>query len=274
MLAWEGYQPLGNENLSYLGTDEPVTEYKEAYLFSGQSRIFPLDDQNTLSQFHDKMGELANRILNILQEYFNIQNPEHHLFDSHSADSTTRLTHYPPMDQQRRQDPNLMWCGPHFDSSPFALLPKATASGLQMKRGEEWKNIDVPDDTIILNTGRLFQVFTAELIKPTYHRVMADEKSALTGRFSIIFFPSWNTDYVLGPMESCLEIATQKMDEKEKISFRNGLLCGTVEKIIPIFEAIAGNVEVPKETIMEWVKQYPNNHQIKAKWPWAYASTN
>lgn len=273
MQPWEGYQALETENLSYLGTGETISEYKEAYLFSGQSRVFPIDDENILSNFHDKMGELANKILNIIQEHLNVQNPELNQFDSHAASSTTRLTRYPPMDKEKMKDPNLIWCAAHFDSSPFALLSKATASGLQLKRGEKWLNIDVADDTIVVNTGKLFQVFTAGLINPTYHRVLADERSALTGRFSIIYFPAWNSEYVIRPMESCLRKATQNMDEKEKLKFSSSLLHGPVEKIMRIFWGMAGNVSVSNEEIKGWAEQYPDNQFIKAKWPWAYAST-
>lgn len=267
MQSWEGHQTFASENLGSLGSEKPLVEHKEAYLFSGKSRKFPQQYGDTLSIYHDKMGELANRILNILQEYFNIENPQDNQFDSHCADATTRITYYHPLDEGKMKDPNITWCGGHYDTSPFALLPKATATGLQLKRKGEWINIDVPDDTIILNTGRLFKFFTANLIKPRYHRVVADEKSALTGRYSIIFFPCWPPNFEVRPMPSCLKLASQGMDQEEKIRFQKEFLIGAVDEIMPIYDAIAANIKVSKDQIKKWKEKYPDNPLINAKWP-------
>lgn len=269
-----GYHGVNTENLSNISEEEisGLTDFKETFLFDGSSRYCPKKDVGfdpAITEFHDKVGGLSNRILKILKEYLEVDDADPAEFSNHSPLSAMRLTRYPPISAADRHS-NIIWCSGHFDISPFALLPKATTSGLQMKRGEDWINIDVPDDTVIFNTGRLFEVLTAGIIKPTYHRVLADDASASIGRISIIHFAGWDPAYFVQPWESCLQKVTKDMNENEKIEFEKGFLRGTALELISVYTAIVGARAVSDDEIRQMAKDYPDNRDIRAKWPYAF----
>ena len=277
--AFGGYLGRFTENLSQVGEDadnHQLVEFKETFLFNGLLKNHPLgmDDTSTIEEFHHKMSAISNKILDIFKNYFGIEDSEKCEFDPHSALSYTRLTWYPPMEEIKNHS-NVIWCGSHYDINPFALLPKATTSGLQMKKGDDdhWIDIDVPDDTIILNTGRYFEALTAGIIKPTYHRVIANPESALTGRISIIHFPCWNHEYTLQPWSNCLKEATKDMEnEVEKQTFSSSLLKGSIQKLQRIYFALGNNIKISNDEIKELAREFPNNEAFQVKWPWAFES--
>lgn len=269
-----GYHGVNTESLNSISDEKTsrLMDFKEAFLFDGFLRYCPKKDVGfdpAIIEFHDKVGDLSNRILKIIKEYLGVEDDNSAQFSHYSSLSATRLTRYPPISEVDRH-PNIIWCSEHYDISPFAFLPKATTSGLQMKRGEDWVDVEVPDDTVIFNTGRLFEVLTAGIIKPTYHRVVADDESALTGRISIVHFAGWDPTYFLQPWASCLQKVTKDMSENEKIEFEKGFLKGTSLELIRVYTAIVGARAVSDDEIRQMARDYPDNRDIRTKWPWAF----
>lgn len=269
-----GYQPLARERIGNLKeVNNSQTEFKESYLLLGGGIRLPttkVEGFEQLSQFRTKMHEIANRILHIFYEYFQVKDCEKMNFDEKSAYSTTRLAHYPAMQDA---PPNSVWCAPHVDISPFALMPRATSIGLQLQKKSDhsWATVDVPENTIIFNTGRFFETVTAGLIKPTLHRVCSD--NLVQDRYSIIFFPSWNSSYEIKPWEGCLQKATHSMCEEEIHTFvKNSLLIGKVERLFHLFAALSRNIEVTEAQVLGFAKEFPYNEAIKKMWPQAYTA--
>lgn len=265
-----GYQPLLSEVIGKIEREEaPQIEFKESLLLLGniiKELSMPIDGFEDIAVFRKKMNEVANRILNIFQEHFQISETEKQEFDETSMYVATRLTHYPPM---KDAPPNSIWCAPHFDICPFALLPRATSAGLQLQKSDgSWVDVSAPEDTIIVNPGRIFETTTAGIIKPTLHRVcttnLADE------RFSIIYFPNWSSGYEIKPWNNCLDSVTRLISEEDKTKFKKSLLVGKVDHLFNLFMALAKNIAISDDQVRELAKQFPGNVSLRKTWPWAF----
>ncbi len=263
-----GYQPLARENIANLeATADHQTEFKESLILLGKKINLPgatPEEIQALDAFREKMENVANRVLRLFHEHFSISEDEKTYFDDKSTHAALRLTHYPPME---KAPPNSIWCGSHSDISPFALLPKATASGLQLQKRSDrsWVTVDVPENTIILNTGRFLEFTTADLIQSAPHRVVSTNPKE--ERQSIIYFPAWSPDYVVKPWKECVEKATHSMNDEEKKAFMDNLLTGKVDRLFVLFASLARSIVPTDEQVLELAKEFPHCARIKKEWP-------
>ena len=118
--------------------------------------------------------------------------------------SVLRVAHYLSRDSIATPLEETVWLYEHKDTSPIAIYLPAESEGLQVKVDGEWRDLLVPDDCIVLNTGFTLERITAGLIRPVEHRVlMPGEDQLKRDRLSITFFMNFADDFDMTPLTEC-----------------------------------------------------------------------
>jgi isopenicillin N synthase-like dioxygenase len=153
-----------------------------------------------LMTFHRQVLDLQRRFLRIVAEGLGA---DPHFFDAmiqHGA-TLTRAVHYPPMEEV--PEPGTVWAAEHGDINLVTALPRATATGLQLKSGEGWIDVDPPPGCAVLNTGMMLEHLSNGKLPTGIHRVVA--KPGQTGdRLSVVQFCHPTPSTILTPMQSCV----------------------------------------------------------------------
>jgi len=147
--------------------------------------------RDTLERYQDDAIDVARALMRIVAAANGLE--ETH-FDAcvERPIVNTRLLHYPQVDQ-RTSDAQL-GCGAHSDYGCLTLLYHDGTPGLQlMTVDDEWVDVAVPDDALIVNLGDLLQRWTNDRYRSTKHRVIPPTER---DRYSVpVFFnPEWNTE--------------------------------------------------------------------------------
>lgn len=110
--------------------------------------------------------------------------------------STMRLLRYPPRPQT---DDHELAGAAHVDSGLLTLLLQDEVPGLQVKnRQGEFENVPVADGELVVNFGRLLQLWTGGHILATEHRVLSGTEE----RYSFPFFYEPRVDGLISPIPS------------------------------------------------------------------------
>ena len=120
------------------------------------------------------------------------------LSDQHS--SFTRLNRYPVDDPLA--DSSAPTAGPlgishHTDAGALTVLLQDTVSGLQMLHKDQWANVPARPNTLTINLGDMFQVWSNDRVSAPVHRVLASESQE---RFSIAYFLNPGEDCMIAPL--------------------------------------------------------------------------
>ena len=118
--------------------------------------------------------------------------------------SVLRIAHYLSRDSIETPLEDSVWLYEHKDISPIAIYLPTESEGLQVKMDGKWKDLLVPDDCIVLNTGFTLERMTAGLIRPVEHRVLMPGKDEPSReRLSITFFMNFADDFDMTPLSEC-----------------------------------------------------------------------
>ncbi len=120
--------------------------------------------------------------------------------------SLLRALYYPAISNEEINLPDtpLYWAAPHTDIDFLAILPYATAEGLQVELEGRWLNVIVPEDTFIVNIGDMLENLTNGLFVSARHRVLAQEPNK--DRFSMVLFVHPTDESPLDPLPACVEL--------------------------------------------------------------------
>ena len=149
---------------------------------------------------------LAQKILRIAQllsheflykfEYI-LSVPRGKLLEQHiDGSDTIRILHYPPYSGEIKKDQ--MRINEHTDYGSITLLWRFDdVPGLQVfDRGkEEWMDVPVVENSIVLNVGDMLQRWTNDLLKSTPHRVINTEMTR--SRYSMPYFVDPGRDVII-----------------------------------------------------------------------------
>jgi isopenicillin N synthase-like dioxygenase len=116
-------------------------------------------------------------------------------FDTHFEDgvSTLRLIRYPA-----RAITEPLSGVAHVDSGILTLLAQDGVGGLQAKnKVGSWIDIPASDDALVVNFGRLLELWTGGEIRATEHRILSTGRE----RFSIPFFYEPGVDALIAPLK-------------------------------------------------------------------------
>jgi len=149
---------------------------------------------------------LAQKVLRIAQllsheflyKFENILNvPRGKLVEQHiDGSSTIRILHYPPYSGEIKKDQ--MRINEHTDYGSITLLWRFDdVPGLQVfDRGkEEWIDVPMIENSIVLNVGDMLQRWTNDILKSTPHRVINTEMTR--SRYSMPYFVDPGRDVII-----------------------------------------------------------------------------
>ncbi|XP_076802038.1 uncharacterized protein LOC143446332 isoform X1 [Clavelina lepadiformis] len=202
------YSRLEN-NFGYVGLEtEKINparpgDYKEAFNVSG----FLLNDTHTLwpddiseqfsnvaKEFMEKCRCLTLRILQALGVGMELKDQHffekcHSLIHKPGNSTTLRTLFYPTLPSILK--PNQIRLGEHSDYGSITLLFQDNVGGLQVQNLQgEYVNATPIDDTVLINIGDLFELWTQSKLKSTKHRVLIPEDELRRGipRRSLAYF--------------------------------------------------------------------------------------
>lgn len=117
------------------------------------------------------------------------------------GDILLRALYYPALSEEELHPQ--MWAAEHTDIDYLAILPYATAKGLQVYFKGQWLNVVVPDDAFVINVGDMLKNLTNGLFVSARHRVKAQEPHQ--PRYSMVLFVHPINNTSLAPLPSCIE---------------------------------------------------------------------
>ena len=209
-----GYTPFGIERAKdaavhdlkefwHVGRTLPPAHPLEPFM---QPNVWPdeiesfRDTFETLFAAFDRTGL---RILSAIALHLGL--PER-FFDSTVEDgnSVMRLLHYPPVPQEAE---GRIRAAAHEDINTITLLLGAEEAGLELlARDGRWLPVSPPEGALAVNIGDMLQRLTAGRLRSTTHRVVnpAGER-ARHARYSMPFFLHFRPDFLIEPLQSCLD---------------------------------------------------------------------
>lgn len=186
-----------------------------------------------LTRFHATMADFQRRFLRVIALGLGASET---FFEEmvQDAPTLTRALRYPPMAEAPGE--GHQWAAPHADINLITLLPRATASGLEVLIGDEWKAVALPEDRVIINTGLMLERLSNGRLPSGWHRVIAS-KGPQRERFSVVQFCHPRPSTILTPLASCcLEPTPQRFsavaasDALQEVLYRIKLLKRTETK--------------------------------------------
>jgi isopenicillin N synthase-like dioxygenase len=123
--------------------------------------------------------------------------------------SLLRALYYPAITNEEvdHKQP-LCWAAAHTDIDLLAILPYATAKGLQVEVNGQWFNVVVPEDAFIINVGDMLENMSNGLFVSARHRVMAQDTNK--DRFSMVLFVHPADTASLAPLPACIGLTGGK----------------------------------------------------------------
>lgn len=140
---------------------------------------------NMIDQFKFSIGSAFGEIICDDPNFLNTMTME--------GDCSMRANHYPanpPKDG--------IWGGAHTDINLFTILPRSTSKGLQIRKENQWIDVLVPDDSVIINCGDMLKNITNGYFHSAVHRVI-DPGEGKT-RYSTVLFVHPRSDDRLDPL--------------------------------------------------------------------------
>ncbi|WP_108787393.1 2-oxoglutarate and iron-dependent oxygenase domain-containing protein [Erythrobacter sp. Alg231-14] len=129
------------------------------------------------------------------------------------GNSVMRLLHYPPLGPDAPE--GAIRAAAHGDINAITLLLGAEEAGLELlTKAGEWHAVDVPEGALVINVGDMLERLTNGTLRSTTHRVVNPRGAgAHRSRYSMPFFLHFRPDYVIEPLESCIEEGADNVPE-------------------------------------------------------------
>ena len=209
-----GYTPFGIERAKdaqvhdlkefwHVGRTLPPGHPLEQYM---QPNVWPEEVESFRDTFETLFGEFEKCGLRILSAIALHLGLEEHFFDPTVKDgnSVMRLLHYPPVPVEAE---GRIRAAAHEDINTITLLLGAEEAGLELlARDGRWLPVSPPEGALAVNIGDMLQRLTAGRLRSTTHRVVnpAGER-ARHARYSMPFFLHFRPDFLIEPLQSCLD---------------------------------------------------------------------
>ena len=209
-----GYIPIYQE----AAKDEAVGDYKE-FLHIGRERepehakrvhswpnIWPdfYDLKTNVAKYRKLLDDYTQDVCHILALALG---QEETFFDEGMVDSESlmRIIHYPA---PKENEKGSVWAAAHTDIDLFAILPQATADGLEVQLADgSWLPVRATEDSMIINGGDFLEIFSNGYFKSAVHRVKSPEGNVTGDRLSMVYFAHPRSEVVLAPLPQWIEEA-------------------------------------------------------------------
>ena len=188
-----GYTPYGKET----AVGETTPDLKEFWHHgpiiddSFDHRISENISVSEIPAFNDQFDILFKQLnflgMKVLSAIAIILGKEASFFDAWAlkGNSILRLIHYPPVPDSS----NILRARAHEDINLITLLIGAEESGLEVQNTDgDWIPIAAKSKSIVCNIGDMMQLVTRSQLKSTTHRVVDNNASSSTSRYSMPFF--------------------------------------------------------------------------------------
>ena len=188
-----GYTPYGKET----AVGETTPDLKEFWHHgpiiddSFDHRISENISVSEIPAFNDQFDILFTQLnflgMKVLSAIAIILGKEASFFDAWAlkGNSILRLIHYPPVPDSS----NILRARAHEDINLITLLVGAEESGLEVQNTDgDWIPIAAKSKSIVCNIGDMMQLVTRSQLKSTTHRVVDNNASSSTSRYSMPFF--------------------------------------------------------------------------------------
>ncbi len=170
--------------------------------------------QESLELLYDELetytAPLLEAIVSSINQRSSISLPPDFFYEmTKNGASLIRALYYPALQNEEfeREKP-LFWATAHTDIDFLAILPYATAQGLQVEFQGQWLNVVVPEDAFIVNVGDMLENISNGLFVSARHRVLAQKTHQ--DRFSMVLFVHPYDKAPLDPLPSCIELTGGK----------------------------------------------------------------
>ncbi len=205
--GFRGFVPFGKEHAKYTS----IMDLKEFYHVTGSTQ--PADLWPDMPGFKEAILDLYDQLENCMRTclqataiYLGYTAPDEQMILADMlghGNGVMRLLHYPPV------DPNTTPAGAvrsaaHEDLGIMTIIPRATASGLQIKNHQGvWVDVVVPEGAAIVNSGDVLKRISNGIIPSTTHRVINPPYNDFSPRYSVPFFGNLPADMVLRVLDKC-----------------------------------------------------------------------
>ncbi|XP_050736774.1 uncharacterized protein LOC127008604 [Eriocheir sinensis] len=205
-----GYNSIGREELD---AAKSLLELRESFYMKNMDGAFPDAEVPLLrpaaAAFVASSTALAQRVLTALALGLGLERDfftsTHQYICNRSPDansSVLRINHYPPLAAAVPE--NAIRCGAHTDYGSITLLFQDSMGGLQVRgNAGEWVHARPIPGTVLVNAGDLLQIWTANRLKATEHRVIIpkEETRLRASRLSAAFFVHPDNEVVVRPID-------------------------------------------------------------------------
>jgi isopenicillin N synthase-like dioxygenase len=174
----------------------------------------PVLPEATVSGIRDVLLELHHRTARLQRRFLRVialgLGAHEGLFETATRDAPdlTRAIHYPPMRLAPGEGrEGHVWAAEHADINLITALPRATASGLEVRTAEGWVAVAPPDGHVVVNTGIMLERISNGVLPAGRHRVVAapgSDGAGDGGRLSVVQFCHPTPWTVLSPLPSCV----------------------------------------------------------------------
>ena len=161
------------------------------------------DWRSVVHGLYDAFDQLGVQVLRAIALDLGL---EETFFDDTVKDgnSVMRLLHYPPV----TGDPGgSIRAEAHGDINTITLLLGAEEAGLELlNRRGEWVPVSPPPGALAVNVGDMLDRLTNGKLRSTTHRVVNPSgEAARRSRYSMPFFLHFRPDFLIEPLEQCVE---------------------------------------------------------------------
>jgi len=162
--------------------------------------------RSTVTQYYQKVAALGRLVCGALEMHLDL--PAGTMTDHMSKPiSQLRLLHY--VRQEETVDKKSVNMGAHTDYECLTLLHTRN-QGLQvMTQDDEWIDVPVDPDVLIVNVGDMMEAWTNGILRSTPHRVL----NLMPERFSLPYFVATNHDTVIEPFAQLVEEGAEQRYE-------------------------------------------------------------
>ena len=154
----------------------------------------------TLMKFHEDLLNIQTRTLRIIALGLGMCVD---YFDEMLVDGSTlsRAIHYPHMSSAPSTE--YVWAAEHTDINLITILPRSSASGLQVFTEDGWIAAEPPKGYAIVNAGMMLERISNGMIPAAAHRVIATDSDNVD-RYSMVQFAHPTPWTILAPAPSCV----------------------------------------------------------------------